>query len=1418
MATIDQIIDDKGIVQGSLANRARSDDESLSLAGTGNPGETVNVYNSGTLMGEAVVGTDGSWSFEASGLQDGKNKFSVSSVDNNGVESSLSAAHSVTIDTSVGEALGLSITANNTASQVSIASGSTTEDNTPTISGAAERGATVAIFDDGVMIGEASTDSRGNWSMELALDLGSHNITVQVTDAAGNISQETSVAEFTVEMMSSAPDIAPTVNELSTNDTGAIITGTASLGAGDALTVTVNGVDYTEANGLVIDSANGSWSLDLADNTLDIGSHDISATVSNNAGSISDTSTNEISVEALVSSSPASSSAPAAAVASAGVVLPIGTIIIDGGLSNDSTPLIRGRATPGSEVEMSANGVNYGPVITPADGIWSIQVTVPLPEGLTQFSASATNAAGTAFFGYTLTIDTIAPDAPLIIRGADNVGSIQVDLKDGDHTDDDVPRIFGTGVPGEVIRVFENNQFLGTATADATTGEWSYTHTDSLGEGPHAFTALVIDDAGNRSETSNVFDLIIDRTAEVATITNVLDNEGGSSNIPSGGATDDQLPEIEGDGQAGATVKVFINGAAVGTTTVDDNGEWVFQTTTSLDPGNYSVTTTHTDLAGNTGGVSAPYTFDVVLNEGPVANADNFQVNKATVLDVLTNDTDADGDTLTVTQITQQPANGTVSVDASGIVTFTPANSTHQGTETFTYEVSDGNGGFDTATVTVEVFPALVAPTIDLAAASDSGRSSTDNITNITAPVLQGTATAGSTVEVYNGSTKLGETTADSAGNWSLTSSSLADGLYNLTAQSTSLNSSISSSPLAVTIDTVVNASVSLPAAQEAGSWFGNATNVRFVINTLEEVSYDIKDVNFHWGSRAWYNPGTSITASGSTSSSTTVAASYTSTYSHGWFTFQATLTDVAGNQTVNNLTEVVVDPIASLKDGGYIVTYLKLSEVAEQGFDVFAQRYDAQGNTVNGAFQVNSHTASDQINSDVTGLEDGGYLITWQSQDQDGSGYGIFAQRYDVDGNVVGQEIQVNTYTDSNQEKPEITSLQDGGYVITWMSEGQDGSQSGVYVRIYGADGNPVTGEVLVNATVDLDQANPTVTTLDNGNFVVSWQSNHSNGSDYDIFAQIYNPKGEVVKSEFILNSVSNNDQVSPNITNLASGGFATSWIDESADSTLTVSLRTFDALGNTVLDKEIQLNSANSVGGAKPEIAGLADGSFVITWAADDGDQLGIYASKYDADGNALFEEKIINQDVTGVQTEPHIVALEDGGYLITWADVQPQAGISSINGQQFDAQDQSVNGVFEVGVVADYGSDETAVNDGSNETQDSAAVETSQSGLENLIDDNSNVDLGQIVSNVKSSSVFLETDLSQDSVALDFSDIFAAYELSFIDSLTANISQASNISAPATASESYDMALEASPFVTDSALLIQELSEQTDHFAFL
>jgi hypothetical protein len=201
---------------------------------------------------------------------------------------------------------------------------------------------------------------------------------------------------------------------------------------------------------------------------------------------------------------------------------------------------------------------------------------------------------------------------------------------------------------------------------------------------------------------------------------------------------------------------------------------------------------------------------------------------------------------------------------------------------------------------------------------------------------------------------------------------------------------------------------------------------------------------------------------------------------------------------------------VGALNDGGYLVCWMFNGQDGSTG--IYAQRYDAGGAVVGGEVRVSSIISGSQSHPVVAVLSDGGYVVSWMAYGQDGSDSGIYAQHYDVNGTAVGEEVRVNSTTLGNQSAQEIAALSDGGYVVTWMSNDQDGSSWGIYAQRYDASGAAAGGEVRVNNTTQDSQMHPTIGALGDGGYVVSWASVDQGGSGFNIYNQRYDANGNPV------------------------------------------------------------------------------------------------------------------------------------------------------------------------------------------------------------------------------------------------------------------------------------------------------------------
>src|SRR5205085_14037 len=106
---------------------------------------------------------------------------------------------------------------------------------------------------------------------------------------------------------------------------------------------------------------------------------------------------------------------------------------------------------------------------------------------------------------------------------------------------------------------------------------------------------------------------------------------------------------------------------------------------------------------------------------------------------------------------------------------------------TFTDTAGNAGTGLASANYAIDTAAPGVPPTPDLADGSDSGSSSTDNITSATTPTFSGTAEANSTVTLFDGTTQIGSAIANGSGDWSATTSTLTDATHSITATATDI-------------------------------------------------------------------------------------------------------------------------------------------------------------------------------------------------------------------------------------------------------------------------------------------------------------------------------------------------------------------------------------------------------------------------------------------------------------------------------------------------------------------------------------------------------------------------------------------------------------------------------------------------------
>jgi len=189
------------------------------------------------------------------------------------------------------------------------------------------------------------------------------------------------------------------------------------------------------------------------------------------------------------------------------------------------------------------------------------------------------------------------------------------------------------------------------------------------------------------------------------------------------------------------------------------------------------------------------------------------------------------------------------------------------------------------------------------------------------------------------------------------------------------------------------------------------------------------------------------------------------------------------------------VPTLEPMANGGF------LGAAASNG-DVWGRRFKDDLTGDGPSFQVNTWTASDQEYPASAIFGPSGFVITWQSSSQDNDGYGVFAQRYGEFGNKVGGEFQVNTWIAGEQSRPAIAAWPDGTFVIGWQSANEDGSGLGIFLQRFDSQGLSVGKWFQANGCTQSDQYELALAGFPDKSYITVWTSK---GDPADPSAGIY-------------------------------------------------------------------------------------------------------------------------------------------------------------------------------------------------------------------------------------------------------------------------------------------------------------------------
>lgn len=345
--------------------------------------------------------------------------------------------------------------------------------------------------------------------------------------------------------------------------------------------------------------------------------------------------------------------------------------------------------------------------------------------------------------------------------------------------------------------------------------------------------------------------------------------------------------------------------------------------------------------------------------------------------------------------------------------------------------------------------------------------------------------------------------------------------------------------------------------------------------------------------------------------------------------------------------------------------------------------------------FLVNATTTGDQSAPAVAPLAGGGFVVAWvdgSGSADDSSGTAVRAQLYDARGARTGAEFLVNTTTAGSQNSPAVAGLAGGGFVVTWIVN------AAVYGQRFAADGAKLGAEFFIGGnpppfimSEGPYASAPNVTALPGGGFAVTW-SYITLGAG-GIAGQAFDATGAKVGAGFGLSTGVNGDvQVSPdvtmaklvalddktnvlltnrasghpNVTPLAGGGFVAVWTAAgkagSAAGDTDIRGQRFDAAGNLV-GSDFLVNGTTAGAQSRPTVAALPDGGFIVAWTDDsktddsktgaDASGSAVRAQAFSALGTRIGPEVLVNTTTANAQASPSLAVLPDGTVVVAWAD---------------------------------------------------------------------------------------------------------------------------------------------------------------------
>ncbi|WP_080208456.1 Ig-like domain-containing protein [Salmonella enterica] len=768
----------------------------------------VSIYVDGVLSGEAIAGDDGVWNFQfTTALSDGSHDVTVKVEDIAGNTASSSAYNFQIVTQTQKPTIEL---VNDTG--VDNTDHIINEKN-PALTGTAAPYSTVKLYIDGALIAEVRTNKDGRWEYTLKADQGlvdgDHRITASVEDIAGNIAHSDPFlisvdTAISIPIVSLSPD---SDSGISDDNLTNIVKPTLHLKDIDPDIISVQVWDAASDTqiGVATQQPDGSWAYTFTSDLTE-GLHQVYVKVEDIAGNKANSAVFDFTIDTTVST-------------------PVISLLSkdDTGVTGDNLTNINkpGFAISGVDadahrvvVQVMHNGVSEEIELSHLNGSWLFTPGNTWADGSYTLTVKVEDKAGNTNYSAPL---TVVIDTQIAIDGVELVNDSGV--KGDNMTNDDRPH-FRVTVPTDVneVRLSIDGGNSWVQATPGVAGSWEYIWPTDLADGQYTLTVEATDKAGNT--VTKTIDFAVDTTLSVPVIVlNSADDTGvQGDNMTNSTQPTFALQHIDDD-----AVRVTVSVEHGGVTTTFDAtkgvGGWTFTPTGAWADGDYTLSVSVEDKAGNTShSASLTVTVDTqiainnieLVNDSGIPNDNltnnvrpHFQVTVPTDVNVVRLSIDGGKTWFNATQSA-----------TPGVWDYTWLADVGEGKHTLTVEATDKAGNQTTQKLDFIIDTLLSEPTIVLDNTDDSGIKG-DNLTNANKPTfLLGNIDADAryvTVEVQHGSTKEVLTaTKGATGIWSVTpTGTWADGDYTLTVRVEDEAGNVKySAPLTVTVDTQITIDV----------------------------------------------------------------------------------------------------------------------------------------------------------------------------------------------------------------------------------------------------------------------------------------------------------------------------------------------------------------------------------------------------------------------------------------------------------------------------------------------------------------------------------------------------------------------------------------------------------------------------------